>query len=428
MRRRLFAWLALAALVATALTTVTALVLERRAARDELRSNVRRQAAVIADALVAAPRLRVFLPNPRGRLVDPVDRPLSRPEMRERGLRLRGALERDGRRQGEVDLDGRRWVFARDGQFAVARPARERDALGSALGVLILAGLGSAIVAAVVAALATRGLTRPLGDLAAAARRLAGGDRRARVEERGPDELVDVARAFNGMAAELQAAREAERRFLLAIGHELKTPLTAVRAHAEALEDAAVAPGDAARVIGAESARLERLVADLLDLAAVGQRSFALRRQPVALAAVAEEAVRRHADAARERGVDLRPEASAAGTALADPDRVLQAVSNLVDNATRVTPPGGRVTIEATGARIAVRDTGPGLPDEDLPRAFERFYLHARHGADGPGGTGVGLAIVRELAEAMGGSVAARRNGGRGTEFVLTLPAAAVDP
>jgi len=439
LRGRLFAWLAVAALVATALTTATALVLERRAERAQVRENVRRQAATLAAGLdaagvVVAEGLRVFVPGTRGRLVEPLGRPAHvRPGLGRRARRIRAALAADSRTEGELELelsDGTRTqVFARApsaaGQVAVVRPAREaqRD-MRDVLGILLLAGLGSVAVAGLVAALATRGLTRPLGELAATARRLARGDRGARVAERGPGELVDVARAFNAMAADLGAARDTQRHFLLSIGHELKTPLTGVRAHAEALADGAVPADEAARVIAAESSRLERLVADLLDLARVGQRTFSLRREPVDLASSTGAVAARHADAARERGVDLVTDTAGAGTVLADPDRLVQAISNLVDNAVRVTPPGGRVTIVAGADTVTVRDTGPGLPEEDLPRAFERFYLHARHGADGPGGTGIGLALVRELAEAMGGAAAARRDPGGGTAFVLALPAA----
>jgi signal transduction histidine kinase len=157
------------------------------------------------------------------------------------------------------------------------------------------------------------------------------------------------------MAAQLERARESEQRFLLSVSHELKTPLTAIRGYAEALGEGAVGPAEGAEVIGRKSARLERLVQDLLELARMGAHSFTVRREPVDLAEVAREAVRRHEPAGRAFGIAVEADAEGPETAMVDPDRALQVVSNLVENALRVTPAGGRVTV--SGARA---DLGGG--------------------------------------------------------------------
>jgi two-component system sensor histidine kinase BaeS len=168
------------------------------------------------------------------------------------------------------------------------------------------------------------------------------------------------------------------------------------------------------------------LVADLLDLARFGRSGFSVAREPVDLAGVVEQAVERHLPRARDGRVELSGAAAPDSWALGDHDRILQAVSNLIENALRVTPAGGSVAVHAANGAITVRDTGPGLDPEDIPRAFERFYLYGRYRSERPVGSGLGLAIVRELVGAMGGTVEAStapRDGvSRGATFTIQLP------
>ena len=177
----------------------------------------------------------------------------------------------------------------------------------------------------------------------------------------GPRELALLAESFNEVAVQLAKAREAERAFLLSVSHELKTPLTAIRGYAEGLEDGALPADEAAATIVAESQRLERLVGDLLDLARMRKAEFSVRREPVDLAAIAREALRRYETQARDFGVALEARRPRAGARrLGDADRTLQVVSNLVENALRLTPAGGSVRIVAAPGEIRVEDTGPG--------------------------------------------------------------------
>jgi signal transduction histidine kinase len=155
----------------------------------------------------------------------------------------------------------------------------------------------------------------------------------------------------------------------------------------------------------------------------MNRSEFSVRREPVDLAVAAREAVRRHEWQAQAFGVALEVDAGEAAPALADSDRTLQVVSNLVENALRLTPPGGTVRVVAEPGLIAVEDTGPGLEPEELPRAFERFYLYSRYGRERPVGTGLGLAIVKQLAEGMGGTVDVVSEPGRRTRFEVRLPA-----
>ncbi|HEY5387336.1 MAG TPA: HAMP domain-containing sensor histidine kinase, partial [Thermoleophilia bacterium] len=142
----------------------------------------------------------------------------------------------------------------------------------------------------------------------------------------------------------------------------------------------------------------------------------------VDLAALAQDVAHRYEGTARDAGLTLHLKTAACGSAIADNDRALQVVSNLVENAIRCTPPPGTVTITTAPGAVTVSDTGRGLTSDDLPRAFERFYLYSRYGTDRPVGTGLGLAIVKELTEAMGGSVSVSSAVGVGTAFTVVLP------
>jgi signal transduction histidine kinase len=271
----------------------------------------------------------------------------------------------------------------------------------------------------------SRSVVRPVRRLAEASGRLAEGEAGVTVTPQGPKELRELAVSFNDMNAKLTKAQETEQAFLLSVSHELKTPLTSVRGYAEGIADGTVKPAEGAAVIGAESARLERLVGDLLESGRMRKSAFTVRRDDVDLAAVAEDVARRYEATARDAGLTLLISTEACGGAVADHDRVLQVASNLVENAIRCTPAPGTVTITTAPEAITVSDTGRGLTSDDLPRAFERFYLYTRYGTDRPVGTGLGLAIVKELTEAMGGEVSVSSAVGVGTAFRVALPAAA---
>jgi signal transduction histidine kinase len=176
---------------------------------------------------------------------------------------------------------------------------------------------------------------------------------------------------------------------------------------------------EAARVIGVAGGRLERLVRDLLDIARMNRAEFSVRREDVDLAEVAREAVHRHEAEARRFEVTL--EAAGSETWVeADHDRLLQVASNLVENALRESPAGGRVTVAVAPGLLSVSDTGPGIAAEDVPHAFERFYLYDKVGRDRPVGSGLGLAIVQQLARAMGGTVSVESSAS-GTTFSVRL-------
>jgi len=287
------------------------------------------------------------------------------------------------------------------------------------LGDLLLAAFAGVLLAAVLSFVVARSISRPIRRVAAATRALAADESHDPLPTSGTTELASLAQAFNQMTEQLAASRQAERDFLLSVSHELKTPLTAIRGYSEGLADGAFDPEEAARIISLEASRLERLVRDLLDLARMNRREFSVQHEPVDLAEVAREAVRRQAAAAGDFGVTLTAEGDEAWVD-GDADRVLQVASNLVENALRETPENGAVTVRAEPGRLLVADTGPGIKAEDVPHAFERFYLYDKADKDRPLGSGLGLAIVKQLATAMGGDVSVQSSP-NGTTFEVKL-------
>ncbi len=332
---------------------------------------------------------------------------------------------------GKVRLNGTTYHYSYRPMGArgleLLRPAKLGSSIwGSLLRDLGLAGLVGAVLATVLSYALSRSISRPVARVAEASRALASGAEPQPLPERGAAELAELAQAFNEMANELHISRESERAFLLSVSHELKTPLTAIRGYAEGLAEGVFQPEDAARTIGIEARRLERLVYDILDLARMRRVSFSVRQEPVDLAQVALEAVGRHATTARSFGVTLSAVGDAEVWVEADGDRVLQVVSNLIENALRETPERGTVVVATAPGQLTVSDTGPGLTADDLERAFERFYLYDKHGKERAVGSGLGLAIVKQLTTAMGGHVTAESVEGAGARFLVTLPIAAV--
>jgi two-component system sensor histidine kinase BaeS len=305
----------------------------------------------------------------------------------------------------------------------------ETRPFGQSSGLVLLAALGAIVVAAVVATYLARRMTRPIAAMESTARRIASGDLSARVDPRGVphDELGDLASAINTMGEELQEARGHERAFLLSVSHDLRTPLTSIRGYAQAIADGTVEGGDAqvraAEVISAESRRLQRLVADLLDLARLDARQFSLAPRVIDAREVVAETLDAFRPQATDLGLTLELASDGPVTVTADPERLAQIVANLVENALKFATTAVHVTLAQHDAvvGIAVDDDGPGISGDDLPHVFERLYT-SRAVPGRAVGTGIGLAIVHELAVAMGGDARVESLGGAGTRFVVTIP------
>ena len=240
----------------------------------------------------------------------------------------------------------------------------------------------------------------------------------------GPRELALLAESFNEVAVALAKAREAERAFLLSVSHELKTPLTAIRGYAEGLGEGALPAEEAAATILRESQRLERLVGDLLDLGRMHKAEFSVRREPIDLDAIAQEALRRYEGQAQDFGVTLEAAARSPAPAIGDADRTLQIISNLVENALRLTPAGGSVRIVPRRARSASRTQAPAsVPRSSSGRSTASTSTPAMD-ASARSGRASGWRSSRSSREGMGGSVSAESTPGQLTVFTVRLPRA----
>jgi two-component system sensor histidine kinase BaeS len=265
---------------------------------------------------------------------------------------------------------------------------------------------------------------RPLGEIAAATTRLADGEPGVRVRPRGPRPVRGLATSFNTMAERLDRSRDTRRELLADVTHELRTPLTVISGGLEAMLDG-VHPMDEDHVapLLAETEVMNRLLEDLRTLSLADAGVLTLHREPADLAAITREAAAAQGPMAAAKRVELVVAGDARLVADVDPVRFREVVANLLANALRHTPAGGRVEADVRGtddeAVLTVTDTGEGIAPADLDRVFDRYQRHAD-----TGGTGLGLAIVRDLVAAHGGTVSAASDGvpGRGSVFRVRIP------
>ena len=293
---------------------------------------------------------------------------------------------------------------------------------------LIVAGMVAGVVGIILVLLLSRRILGSIGGLTAAARRLGSGDLSSRVNIKGSDEIAELGHAFNAMA-DAVADSERQRRSMVAdVAHELRTPLSNIQGHVEAMQDGLLQP-DAVTLdtVHRQTLNLNRLVDDLRLLAESESRDLRLAPEPVLLAAI----VNRVSDS-------FRPRTDAASIELAvsvednlplvnvDRLRIEQALTNLINNAVEYTPSGGSIAISAENlgeaVRVSVADTGPGIPEDALPRVFDRFYRADPSRLRETGGSGLGLAIARQLVEAHGGSIWAESVESSGSRFGFDLP------
>ncbi|HSD83276.1 MAG TPA: HAMP domain-containing sensor histidine kinase, partial [Anaerolineae bacterium] len=359
---------------------------------------------------------------------------------------------------GEFDEGGQHWLYS-TGQLlnrttlieiAAATPyettAPFRDPIFlELLRPLVIAGLLALAVSIVLAILVTRSVTRPLQHVAQAAQKIAAGDYSQTVPVEGPSEFKEVAVNFNQMSQEVRDTQQSQRDFLANVTHELKTPLTSIQGFAQAIQDGAASEPEAIRksaaIIHDEATRMNRLVMELLELARIESGQIVMRREAVKIDLVLHGVIERLAPWVQTSGVELQTAIAADLPALVgDGDRLAQVFNNLIDNALKHTPSGGKVVVAARsisgsaavkrgtlraseGVEISVADTGPGIPAEDLSRIFERFYqVEKSRARSKEGSLGLGLAIVKEIVTAHGGTIHAESIIGLGTKFVVWLP------
>lgn len=384
-----------------------------------------RRGVVVGDTSAELAGQRLDLPQPLRRPQGNPVRPLS------------GVLETPGGRTFYYALDTSLPPAAQNAGpprpepllVVMVAPRRPLLALADIARPLAWAGVIALILGFVLALWISRSIARPLRRIAAATQQVAAGDLDLDLPAEGPREIVQLAAQFERMASEVKASRQAQRDFIANVSHDLKTPLTGIRGFSQAIIEGVA--GDpqrlqrAAQVIHEEALRMGRLVDQLLDLARLDAGQAPLQLVPLDVRALLGRVIGQMAPQASQKGVSLRAEGGEPLWIEGDGDRLIQVFTNLVDNAINHTPPGGSVhctaNAEAPGwVEIEIRDSGEGIPAEDLPHIFDRFYQADK--ARGGGKTGLGLAIVQEIVRAHGGEVGVDSAAGEGARFWLRLP------
>ena len=315
-------------------------------------------------------------------------------------------------------------LMAHEGTDTAASRAMFNDAVGWVLvGTMVIALLTAIVVASVLGS----HLARPLRSLTVAARRIAQGDYEAPVPREGPEEIVSLADSFDQMAGALKEQERMRNDFISNAAHELRTPLTNLQGYLEALRDGVIQPDRPTfESLWEEAERLVRLSRSL-DALATGDIQASSTASDLDVAATIWAAVDIVRPSILAAELTLDADLPADMHARADPDRLAQIVGNLLQNAIRYTPRGGRIMVRGErrsgDVMVSVANSGDGIPPDDLPHVFERFYRVEKSRDRSRGGAGIGLAIVREHVEAAGGTVGAKSGNGL-TQFWFTLPSA----
>lgn len=333
-------------------------------------------------------------------------------------------------------IDGQDYFLAArplNGTYAlvlIAPDALASDPAATGVRRLLAALLAGVVVAVVIGYAASRRVTRPLREAALAAERLSAGERGLTVNPAGPAEVADIARSLNNLSHALATSEGRQRDFLLSVSHELRTPLTAIRGYAEAISDGMVPTAEVEATGGVmerEAKRLDRLVADLLDLARLGAADFVINPVDLDLTELATEAAQVWRSRCEREGVRFLAELPAGPLYVrSDPIRARQIIDNLAENALRVTPAGAPIVLavvqDGADAVVTVRDGGPGLTAADMAVAFEPAALYSRFKGVRTVGSGVGLALVGRLAGRLGGAASVADAPEGGAAFSVRLP------
>lgn len=314
-------------------------------------------------------------------------------------------------------------LMVEHGNSAAAAHEMFDASVTAVLGIAVVVALGAAVSLAVVFG---RRIGKPLAEIGAAARRVAAGDYETRVPREGPEEIAGLADSFNQMAASLQEGEQLRRDFIANAAHELRTPMTTLMGYIEGLRDGVVKADRATyESLLEEVDRLSRLAASLETLAEGDTHTIPARIAEIDLVAFMRAAVELARPGLDKAGISIDLRLPATLPARAEPDRLAQVLGNLLQNAMRYTAPQGRVTLSAarrsSDVLVTIANTGDGIPEADLPHVFERFYRVDKSRSRAHGGAGIGLAIVRQLVEGVGGTVGVESKAGL-TRFWFSLP------
>ncbi len=337
------------------------------------------------------------------------------------------------------DEDGQEWFFIRrniQGRntlvLATQRPAAPLLSLftDEFFRPLMQAGLLALFLSLLLAYLMARWIAGPLQGILLASQGVAQGEM-TQIEPSGPQEVRNLSRAFNEMSRQVDASRKAQQDFVANVSHDLKTPLTSIHGFGQAILDGTAKSGQklkhAAKVIVSEADHMTRLVEELLDSARFESGIVKIEFGPIKISALLKDLVERFSLKAKKAEVNLELKLQEIPEIQGDADRLNQALSNLIENALKHTPREGTIQIAAqsiaTNVEISISDTGAGIPQDELPRIFERFYQVDKVRPEGKGrGSGLGLSIARQIIEAHHGSIRVESIEGQGSRFIVALP------
>jgi two-component system sensor histidine kinase BaeS len=329
-----------------------------------------------------------------------------------------------------IVVDGKEVGRLIAGQDALAVSASGEEFLSRVNHVLFFSTIGAVVVAMILAIILARTLTKPLRELTVATRAVASGDLEQQVPVRSRDELGQLAEAFNQMNANLAHARDMRQQMTADIAHELRTPLSVILAHTEGIKDGVLPPSEETlQIIHDETERLSTMVEELRTLSLAETGELALTPSLVKPDELLKQAAAAQGPRAKQREIDIQLDIEPGlPEILVDPYRIAQVLGNLMDNALRYTPVGGRITLQAgkatNGIRLIVHDNGPGVEPEELAHIFNRFYRVDKSRQRDDGGSGLGLAIAKSIVERQGGQIRAESSPGEGMTIILEFPLA----
>lgn len=328
-----------------------------------------------------------------------------------------------------IEVDGERVGTLVTGQVPLERNPREEEFIQRTNLMLVYTAIGASVVALLIGAFLSRTLTRPIRELTEATQSVAEGNLGMQVSVRTRDELGELAASFNKMSADLARYTEARRQMTADIAHDLRTPLSLILGHAEAVHDNVLHPSrENFEIIREEALRLEQLVDDLRTLSLADAGELSINPQPVEPKKLLQDVQASYQHIAALKNVTISLQAgSDLPTLKIDPGRITQVLTNILENALKFTPDGGQINLSARCAdhsvKLTIQDSGPGIEGEDVNRIFNRFYRADKARNRDEGGSGLGLAIAKSIVIAHGGQIRAESAPGQGLKVTIELPA-----